>query len=551
MTRETTAACRVASDSEREKTRRTYNSSNTAELQRKRMGTISCDAIPKGGSSSSRTARSSTPIIVYNRNLSYAALALLLLVATTTTTTQSVQTASAFAPSNYNARTTGSTRQFLQQQRRNKHMSLPLLVLSASKSNDQTNAGSSEQLPTSSMTTDGLKSSPSSSGSLAAAAAAATAAVTTPTTTAAGNPPFLVTLDDASKYSYNEAIERTLGWVGAAIVFGGALWAVAGPQAGQEFFAGYLVEQSLSVDNLFVFLLLFEYFKVPLQYQDRVLNWGIYGAIIMRSVMIGIGAAALQHFHAILLVFAAILVYSSARFFVGALFRGGDGEEDDDADDPSQNSIVKFSRSLIQATDHFDGDRFFTMVNGVRTATPLFICMIALEISDVVFAVDSIPAVFGVTEVRCCCFSRDVGSMMFWIVGVSAAGGLTHILLCRLFLLSRSAHDAHPHACMHAYTQNPLIVFSSNIFAIMGLRSLYTILSKAATDLKYLEPAVALVLGFIGSKMIAEYFEYLIPTNIALAVVATLLGSGVGLSVLEKQKEMEEEDTIAMDEARK
>jgi len=209
-----------------------------------------------------------------------------------------------------------------------------------------------------------------------------------------GNPPLSVTLDDGSKYSYNEAIQRTLGWVGAAITFGGGLWAIAGAQAGEEFFAGYLVEQSLSVDNLFVFLLLFEYFKVPLPYQDRVLNWGIYGAIVMRAVMIGLGAAALQQFHAILLVFAAILVFSSAKFFVGA--------GDDDEEDPSQNSIVKFSHSLIDSTDHFDGDRFFTVVDGIRKATPLFICMIAVEISDVVFAVDSIPAVFGVTEVSVC-----------------------------------------------------------------------------------------------------------------------------------------------------
>jgi len=204
-----------------------------------------------------------------------------------------------------------------------------------------------------------------------------------------GSPPLAVTLE-GEDYSYKDAIQRTLGWVGAAIVFGGGVWSFAGSATGEEFFAGYLVEQSLSVDNLFVFLLLFDYFKVPLPYQDRVLNWGIYGAVVMRAVMIGVGAVALEKFHAILLVFAAILVYSSGQ----ALF----GRKDED-EDPSQNSIVKFSRSLIKSTDDFDGDRFFTMVDGVRMATPLFICMIAVEISDVVFAVDSIPAVFGVTEV--------------------------------------------------------------------------------------------------------------------------------------------------------
>lgn len=291
------------------------------------------------------------------------------------------------------------------------------------------------------------------------------------------DPPFTVTLE-GDDYSYRDAIQRTLGWVGAAIIFGGGIWSVMGSTTGQEFFAGYLVEQSLSVDNLFVFLLLFEYFKVPLQYQDRVLNWGIYGAVVMRAVMIGIGAAAIHNFHAILLVFAAILIYGSGKFF----FEGEQEEEED----PSQNAIVQFSKSLFPSTDDFHGNKFFTVIDGVRMATPLFICLVAVEISDVVFAVDSIPAVFGVTE-------------------------------------------------------NPLIVFSSNIFAIMGLRSLYTILSKAATDLKYLEPAVAWVLGFIGVKMVLEYFGYSIDTPVALGVVATALSVGVGASVVAKQKELEEQ----------
>ena len=194
-------------------------------------------------------------------------------------------------------------------------------------------------------------------------------------------------------YSFKDAIYRTLGWVSAAVAFGGAVWTFAGPEAGEEFFAGYLVEQSLSVDNLFVFLLLFEYFKVPLNYQDRVLSWGIYGAIVMRGIMICLGATALENFHEVLLIFAAILVYSSAKFFISD---GEDGEEED----PADNSIVQFSRSIFPSTNEFDGDRFFTLQDGVRMATPLFICMVAVEISDVVFAVDSIPAVFGVTEVR-------------------------------------------------------------------------------------------------------------------------------------------------------
>jgi TerC family integral membrane protein len=191
---------------------------------------------------------------------------------------------------------------------------------------------------------------------------------------------------------YKQAIQRTILWVGLAVAFGSALGIIVDPATSEEFFAGYLVEQSLSVDNLFVFLLLFEYFKVPLSSQDRVLNWGIYGAIVMRALMIGLGAAALEKFHAILLVFAAILVYSSAKTLIPE-------DEDEEEEDLNDNAIVKFSRNLIDSVDEFDGSNFFTMVDGVKKATPLFICMVSLEISDVVFAVDSIPAVFGVTSV--------------------------------------------------------------------------------------------------------------------------------------------------------
>jgi TerC family integral membrane protein len=211
-------------------------------------------------------------------------------------------------------------------------------------------------------------------------------------------PPFAITLE--GEYSYADAIQRTLSWVAAAIVFGGGIWSVLGPTTGQEFFAGYLVEQSLSVDNLFVFLLLFDYFKVPIPLQDRVLNWGIFGAMGMRAVMIGIGAAAIHNFHAILLVFAAILIYGSGKFF----FESNDNDEEED---PSQNAIVKFSRSLFPSTDDFHGSKFFIVEKGVRMATPLFICLVAVEISDVVFAVDSIPAVFGVTEVSVRCGSEN------------------------------------------------------------------------------------------------------------------------------------------------
>lgn len=190
---------------------------------------------------------------------------------------------------------------------------------------------------------------------------------------------------------YKTAIRRTLYWVAAAIGYGFLLIFVAGPETSGEFYAGYLLEQSLSIDNLLVFLLLFEYFKVPMEYQNRVLNWGIIGSIVMRATMIGAGAVALQEVREVLLVFAAILLFSSFKVIVG--------EEEDDDEDLSENAIVKFANNLFSSTDQFDGDKFFTEIDGIRKATPMLLCMIAVEISDVVFAVDSIPAIFGVTEV--------------------------------------------------------------------------------------------------------------------------------------------------------
>ncbi|KAL7529175.1 hypothetical protein ACHAXR_002831 [Thalassiosira sp. AJA248-18] len=277
--------------------------------------------------------------------------------------------------------------------------------------------------------------------------------------------------------TYYVAIRNTTFYILIAIAFGTLVW-INDPSAGEEFFAGYIVEKSLSVDNLFVFLLLFDYFKVPEPYQGRILTWGIYGSLVMRAIMISLGSAALSNFHEILLVFAAILIYSADQVLYDV--------EDEDEEDLSANPVIRISQSLIPSTDVYDGDRFFTVEAGVKKATPLFICMVAVELSDLVFAVDSIPAVFGVTE-------------------------------------------------------NPLIVYSSNMFAILGLRSIFPLLSKAATDLKYLEPAVAVILAFIGSKMIAEYYGYTLPTEVALAVIISLLGLGVGLSLHEKNMTNEEQ----------
>merc|ERR1712157_179168 len=277
---------------------------------------------------------------------------------------------------------------------------------------------------------------------------------------------------------YALAVERSLLTFVASSFFCVGINHFMGAAASEEYFAGYLVEQSLSVDNLLVFVLLFDYFKIPREYQNRILKWGILGAIVMRGIMITLGVELIQSFHAILLVFAGILVYSSATVLWGLV----SNDEDEEDEDLSQNWIVNFSQSLLPTTHRFDEDQFFTFEKGMKVATPMFLCMVAVELSDVVFAVDSIPAVFGITE-------------------------------------------------------NPFIIFSSNIFAILGLRSLYTVLSKAASDFKYLEPAVAIVLGFIGTKMFAEFFGIYVPTILSLGIVITMISSGCLLSIYEKNRE--------------
>ncbi|CAI5961877.1 unnamed protein product, partial [Closterium sp. NIES-64] len=256
--------------------------------------------------------------------------------------------------------------------------------------------------------------------------------------------------------------------VAAAVAFGLVVGFVEGPTKASEFFAGYLLEQSLSVDNLFVFVLIFSYFKVPTAYQPRVLTYGIAGAVIFRAIMIGLGIAAIQAFEAVNLLFAAVLIFSSYKLLA---------EAEDEDDDLSNNSVVKFCQKLIPITDYYDGNKFYTTTAaGVQIATPLLLTLAVVELSDIVFAFDSIPAVFGVT--------RD-----------------------------------------------PFIVFTSNIFAILGLRSLFTVIATSMADLHYLQPAIAVVLGFIGSKILADFCGLHVPTEVSLGVVASLLAGGVFFSL--------------------
>jgi TerC family integral membrane protein len=278
--------------------------------------------------------------------------------------------------------------------------------------------------------------------------------------------------DDAA--TYQTAIKNTGLAVSAAVAFGIGIGAVFGLPKAIEFFSGYVVEESLSVDNLFVFILLFEYFKVTPELQQRVLKWGIIGAAVLRGAFIAAGLVAIESFKGVLLVFAGFLIFSSFK-----ILTSGEEEEEEDL---SQNSVVKLASRLVQSTTEYDGDRFFTVIDGVKRATPLLLVLVCIELSDVMFAVDSIPAVFGVTE-------------------------------------------------------DPLIVLTSNLFAVLGLRALFQIISKVMKNLEYLESAVGLVLGFVGLKMVGGFFGVEVPPAESLAVILSLLGGGVGLSYLNRHDE--------------
>ncbi|KAK8510700.1 hypothetical protein V6N13_024781 [Hibiscus sabdariffa] len=271
--------------------------------------------------------------------------------------------------------------------------------------------------------------------------------------------------------AYVSSVKTVAFWVCSAVAFGVGVGLKEGVGKASEFFAGYLLEQSLSVDNLFVFVLVFKYFKVPHMYQNRVLSYGIAGAIIFRLSLILLGTATLQRFEVVNLLLAAILLFSSFKLF--------SNEEDDT--DLSDNFIVKTCQRFIPVTSNYDGNKFITKRDNIWQATPLLLTVAVIELSDIAFAVDSIPAVFGVT--------RD-----------------------------------------------PFIVFSSNIFAILGLRSLYTLIAEGMADLEYLQPSIAVVLGFIGFKMILDFFGFHIPTEASLGFVATSLSAGVLLSLAKKSE---------------
>ena len=279
----------------------------------------------------------------------------------------------------------------------------------------------------------------------------------------------------AHTVKFKEAVVWTICWVGLAGLFAVGVYYFRGAQAGTEFVAGYLIEESLSVDNLFVFLLLFRYFKVPSELQHGVLFWGIIGALVMRLGFILAGVALLDRFHWLIYVFAAILIFSGIRLWV----------EKDKEVDPEKNPLTQLARRMFPVTKDFRGRSFFVREGGKLVATPLFIVLVSVETTDLIFAVDSIPAVLAIT--------RD-----------------------------------------------PFIVYSSNAFAVLGLRSLYFALSGVMDLFHHLHYGLSAILVFVGIKMlISGYWK--IPTGWSLGVVAGLLVASIIASLLwpEKKKDGE------------
>lgn len=284
----------------------------------------------------------------------------------------------------------------------------------------------------------------------------------------------------------SEALKMTAVWIGVSLLFcAGIYFFYPGDshEMALEFLAGYLIEKSLSMDNLFVFLMLFSFFNIERKYQHEVLFWGIFGALVLRSIFIFAGAAMVERFEWVLGFFGLFLLYTGGKMFT---------HDDNEQSDPSQNIIVRWFRKIYPVTDRMHGDHFFIVENGRRMATPLFVALLVIETTDVAFAVDSIPAVFSV--------SRD-----------------------------------------------PFIVLTSNIFAILGLRALYFALAAVAKYFKYLKYGLGIILIFVGVKMLLTMNEYVnnigelvglnlniphieVPTSASLAVIFGVLTVSMLLS---------------------
>ncbi len=279
---------------------------------------------------------------------------------------------------------------------------------------------------------------------------------------------------EAHEIKIKEALLWSAFWVVLSLIFNVGIYFWLGKIVALQFFTGYLIEKSLSVDNLFVFLLIFSYFRVPAKYQHKVLFWGILGALIMRSILIGLGTALIHSFHWIIYVFGAFLIFTGIKM----AFQKETAEIH-----PERNIIVRMFKRIMPITPGYHGERFFIKIDGKNYATLLFIVLLVVETTDLVFAVDSIPAIFAITT-------------------------------------------------------DPFIVYTSNVFAILGLRALYFALAGIMNLFHYLKLGLSIVLTFVGMKMmVAEIYP--IPIGIALGVVASVLIVSIAASILLPKPEAE------------
>lgn len=268
--------------------------------------------------------------------------------------------------------------------------------------------------------------------------------------------------------TFRQAARNSVIWISLALAFNVWIYVYAGPSKGLEFLTGYLIEYSLSLDNIFVFVLIFSSFAVPRQYQHRVLFWGIIGALILRGTLILLGATLIEQFHWILYIFGAFLLFAGFR-----MLRSG---HDDEALDLENNVVLKMIRRFIPITTNYHGATFFTRLQGRNMATPLFMVLVFVEFTDLLFALDSIPAIFAVT-------------------------------------------------------QDSFVVYTSNVFAILGLRSLYFLLEGIVNKFVYLRYGLAVVLMFVGIKLLIEMFHIKIPNMLSLAVIALSIGLSIFASL--------------------
>jgi len=279
--------------------------------------------------------------------------------------------------------------------------------------------------------------------------------------------------------SFRESLTWTVVWISLALLFNLGIWHFRGEQPALEFLTGYLIEYSLSMDNVFVFALIFSYFGVPQEYRHRVLFWGILGALVMRALMIGLGVALIAKFAWIIYVFGAFLIVTGIKMIV----------KRDEEIHPERNPVVRLFRRFVPVTSDYRGQHFVVREAGRLVATPLLLVLVLVEVSDLIFAVDSIPAIFAVT--------RD-----------------------------------------------PFIVYTSNVFAILGLRSLYFVLGGVIDKFHLLKVGLGVVLSFVGVKMLLAHTAWKIDTAVSLGVIAVVLAASIVLSLVFPKKPHEAVETL-------